>query len=49
MTKSSYPAAEVVQLYVSYPSSTVERAERDLNGFPNFELDPEETDTIEIG
>lgn len=48
MTKSSYPAAEVVQLYVSYPGST-ERAERDLNGFPNFELDPEETDTIEIG
>lgn len=33
----------------SNPGSTVERAERDLKGFAKVELEPGETDTIEIG
>jgi beta-glucosidase len=40
--------AEVVQLYVSYPGSAVERAERDLKGFAKVMLDPGETKTVQI-
>lgn len=40
--------AEVVQLYVSYPGSTVERAERELKGFAKVMLEPGETQTVEI-
>jgi beta-glucosidase len=40
--------AEVVQLYVSYPGSAVERSVRDLKGFAKVMLDPGETKTIEI-
>ena len=40
--------AEVVQLYVSYPGSAVERAERELKGFAKVMLEPGETQTVEI-
>ncbi len=40
--------AEVVQLYVTYPGSAVERAERELKGFLKVELEPGETKTVEI-
>lgn len=39
---------EVVQLYVSYPGSSVERAERELKGFAKVVLDPGETRTVQI-
>jgi len=41
--------AEVVQLYVSYPGSAVERAERELKGFAKVTLEPGQTQTIELG
>ena len=40
--------AEVVQLYVSYPGSAVERSERDLKGFAKVTLDPGESRTVVI-
>ena len=40
--------AEVVQLYVTYPGSAVERTERELRGFAKVALDPGETRTAEI-
>lgn len=40
--------AEVVQLYVSYPDSAVERSERELKGFAKVVLEPGETKTVEI-
>jgi beta-glucosidase len=40
--------AEVVQLYVTYPGSAVERAERELKGFAKVFLDPGQTQTVEI-
>jgi beta-glucosidase len=39
---------EVVQLYVSYPGSSAERAERELKGFAKVVLDPGETRTVQI-
>ncbi len=39
---------EVVQLYVSYPDSEVERAERELKGFAKVELEPGERRTVSI-
>lgn len=42
------PGAEVVQLYVSYTGSAVERAELELAGFAKVMLDPGETKTVEI-
>jgi len=44
----SVAGAEVVQLYVSYPNSAVERAERELKGFAKVALEPGETQTVEI-
>jgi len=40
--------AEVVQLYVAYTGSAVERAELELKGFARVELEPGETTTVEI-
>ena len=40
--------AEVVQLYVTYPGSAVERSERELKGFTKVTLAPGETRTVEI-
>jgi beta-glucosidase len=40
--------AEVVQLYVTYPGSAVERSERELKGFTKVTLGPGETRTVEI-
>jgi len=40
--------AEVVQLYVAYPGSSVERAERELKGFARIALGPGATATAEI-
>jgi len=45
----SAAGAEVIQLYVSYPGSAVERAERELKGFAKVVLEPGETQTVEIG
>ena len=42
------PGAEVVQLYVSYTGSAVERTELELAGFTKVMLDPGETKTVEI-
>jgi beta-glucosidase len=42
------PGAEVVQLYISYTGSAVERAELELKGFAKVTLDPGETKTVEI-
>jgi beta-glucosidase len=39
---------EVVQLYVSYPDSEVERAERELKGFAKVVLEPGERRTVRI-
>ena len=39
---------EVVQLYVSYPGSQVERAVRELKGFRRVSLQPGETRTVEM-
>jgi len=40
--------AEVVQLYVSYPGSEVERAERELKGFAKVALGPGASASVEI-
>jgi beta-glucosidase len=40
--------AEVVQLYVGYPDSSVERAERELKGFAKVSLEPRETKAVAI-
>ncbi len=40
--------AEVVQLYVTYPGSAVERADLELKGFQKVMLEPGETQTVEI-
>jgi len=45
----SRAGSEVVQLYVTYPGSAVERSERDLKGFVKVALEPGETQTVEIG
>jgi beta-glucosidase len=44
----SVAGAEVVQLYVTYPGSAVERSERDLKGFAKVALAPGQTQTVEI-
>lgn len=44
----SVPGAEVVQLYVGYPGSAVERTERELKGFAKVAVMPGETLTAEI-
>ena len=44
----SRAGAEVVQLYVSYPGSAVERSERELKGFTKIMLEPGATQTVEI-
>jgi beta-glucosidase len=44
----SVAGAEVVQLYVAYPGSAVERADRDLKGFAKVVLEPGVTQTVEI-
>ena len=44
----SVAGAEVVQLYVGYPDSSVERAERELKGFAKVSLEPGETKTVDI-
>ena len=44
----SVAGAEVVQLYVTYPGSAVERSERELKGFAKVALEPGETQTVEI-
>jgi beta-glucosidase len=44
----SVAGAEVVQLYVSYSGSAVERSERELKGFAKVALGPGETQTVEI-
>jgi beta-glucosidase len=44
----SVAGAEVVQLYVTYPGSVVERSERDLKGFAKVMLEPGATQTVEI-
>lgn len=40
--------AEVVQLYVAYPGSSVERAERELKAFAKVELEPGETRAVDL-
>ncbi|MFM8409544.1 MAG: beta-glucosidase [Alphaproteobacteria bacterium] len=40
--------AEVVQLYVGFPGSSVERPVRELHGFARVDLAPGETRTVEI-
>ncbi len=40
--------SEVVQLYVSYQGSSVERAPKDLKGFARVQLEPGETQTVTI-
>jgi len=44
----SVAGAEVVQLYVTYPGSMVERAERELKGFAKVTVQPGATVTVEI-
>ncbi len=44
----SRTGAQVVQLYVGYEGSAVERAERDLKGFVRVELEAGETKTVDI-
>ena len=44
----SVAGAEVLQLYFTYPESSVERAERELRGFAKVELGPGETLPVEI-
>lgn len=44
----SVTGAEVVQLYVTYPQSQVERSNRELKGFAKVMLEPGETQTVEI-
>ncbi len=45
----SRAGAEVVQLYVSYPGSKVQRAPRTLEAFQRVELQPGETQTVKLG
>lgn len=40
--------AEVVQLYVTYPDSSVERSVRELKGFAKVMLEPGATETVEL-
>ena len=40
--------AEVVQLYVTYPGSSVPRADRELKGFAKVTLEPGQTRSVEI-
>jgi beta-glucosidase len=40
--------AEVVQLYVTYPNSSVERSLRELKGFAKVTLEPGATETVEL-
>ncbi len=42
------PGAEVIQLYVSYPSSAVERSERDLKAFAKVTIEPGATQSVEL-
>jgi beta-glucosidase len=44
----SVAGKEVVQLYVSYSGSSVDRPVRDLKGFAKVELDPAETKTVTL-
>ena len=44
----SVAGTEVVQLYVTYPGSAVERAERELKGFAKIAVAPGATETVEI-
>ena len=44
----SRPGAEVVQLYVGYVGSAVERHVKDLKGFARVYLEPGETQTVRI-
>ena len=44
----SVTGAEVVQLYVTYPGSAVERADRELKGFAKVSLQPGASQTVEI-
>jgi beta-glucosidase len=44
----SVTGAEVVQLYVAYPGSAVERSELDLSGFAKVVLEPGATQTVLI-
>jgi beta-glucosidase len=44
----SVAGAEVVQLYVTYPGSSVERSERELKGFAKVALGPGATQAVEI-
>jgi len=39
---------EIVQLYVSYPGSAVDRAVRDLKAFARVHLEPGETRTVPL-
>lgn len=48
MNTGSVAGAEVVQLYVAYPQSQVERSDRELKGFAKVMLEPGETQTVEI-
>lgn len=40
--------AEVIQLYVSYPNSVVERSERDLKAFAKVTVEPGATQSVEL-
>ena len=40
--------AEVIQLYVSYPSSAVERSERELKAFAKVTVEPGATQSVEL-
>jgi beta-glucosidase len=44
----SIAGAEVVQLYVTYPGSMVERSVLELKGFAKVTLEPGETQTVEM-
>jgi beta-glucosidase len=44
----STAGAEVVQLYVTYPGSSVDRSELELKGFVKLMLEPAESQTVEI-
>jgi len=44
----SVAGAEVIQVYVTYPGSAVERSERELKGFAKVTLEPGSTQTVEV-
>jgi beta-glucosidase len=44
----SMAGSEVVQLYVTYPGSAVDRAERELKGLAKVAVQPHATETVEI-